>query len=68
MADAFMESSACLKTGQEVSLYVDLPDQDQVRLTAKVVWAREARNGRNAAQLSFSSYCAGVMKTLYGLA
>ena len=68
MADAFMESSACLVTGQEISLYVDVPEQEQVRLSAKVVWAREGRGGRNAAQLSFSSSCAGVIKTLYGLA
>lgn len=52
-AYAFMESSACLKTGQEISLYVDIPGQDQVRLTAKLIWAREGRDGRNAAQLSF---------------
>jgi hypothetical protein len=66
--DAFMESSACLVTGQEISLYVDAPDQDQVRLSAKVVWAREGREGRNAAQLSFSSHFAKVIKTLYSQA
>jgi len=59
-AYAFMESSACLKTGQEVSLYVDIPGQDQVRLTARIIWAREGRDGRNAAQLSF-----GEKKDLY---
>ena len=68
LTDAFMESSACLATGQEISLYVDVPEQEQVRLSAKVVWAREGRGGRNAAQLSFSSHCAGAIKTLYGLA
>ena len=68
MADAFMESSACLVTGQEISLYVDVPEQEQVRLSAKVIWAREGRGGSNAAQLSFSSSCAGVINTLYGLA
>lgn len=68
MTDAFMESSACLVTGQEVSLYVDVPGQEQVRLSAKVVWARAGRGGRNAAQLSFTSSCAGIIKTLYGLA
>jgi hypothetical protein len=68
LTDAFMESSACLVTGQEISLYVDVPEQEQVRLSARVVWAREGRGGRNAAQLSFTSSYAGVIKTLYGLA
>jgi hypothetical protein len=68
LTDAFMESSACLVTGQEISLYVDVPEQEQVRLSARVVWAREGRGGRNAAQLSFTSSCAGAIKTLYGLA
>ena len=66
--DAFMESSACLATGQEISLYVDVPEHEQVRLSAKIVWAREGREGRNAAQLSFTSNYADVVKTLYGLA
>ncbi len=68
ITDAFMESSACLVTGQGISLYVDVPEQEQVRLSAKVVWAREGRGGRNAAQLSFTSNYADVIKTLYGLA
>ena len=68
LTDAFMESSACLVTGQEISLYVDVPEQEQVRLSAKVTWAREGHRGRNAAQLSFTSRYAGVIKTLYGLA
>ena len=68
LTDAFMESSACLVTGQEISLYVDVPEQEQVRLSAKIVWAREGREGRNAAQLSFTSNYADVVKTLYGLA
>jgi hypothetical protein len=65
--DAFMESSASLVTGQEISLYVDVPEKEQVRLSAKVVWARKGRRGRNAVQLSFTSSYAGVIKTLYGL-
>ena len=64
----FMESSASLVTGQEISLYVDVPEQEQVRLSAKVVWVREGHRGINAAQLSFASRYAGVIKTLYGLA
>ena len=52
---AFMESSACLKTGQDISLYVDIAGEDQVRLTAKVTWAREGRDGKNAAQLVFAN-------------
>ena len=68
LTDAFMESSACLVTGQEISLYVDVPEQEQLRLSAKVVWARKGYRGRNAAQLSFASRYAGVIKTLYGLA
>ena len=67
-AGAFMESSACLKTGQEISLYVDVPGQDQVRITTRVVWAREGRDGRNAAQLTFKSSSAGEKKDLYQLA
>ena len=67
-AYAFMESSACLKTGQEISLYVDVPNKEQVRLSAKVIWAREGQGGRNAAQLSFASKYVDVIKTLYGLA
>ncbi len=62
-----MESSACLVTGQEIALYVDVPEKEQVRLSARVVWAREGRGGRNAAQLSFTSHCAGVIKSLYAL-
>lgn len=53
LADAFMESSACLHTGQKISLYVDVARQEQLRLEAKVLWARQSRDGRNAAQLSF---------------
>lgn len=68
LTDVFMESSACLVTGQEISLYVETPDQEPVRLSANVVWARDGRGGRNAAQLRFSSSYAGVIKTLYGLA
>jgi hypothetical protein len=68
LADAFMESSAYLVTGQEISLYVDVPEQEQVRLSAKVIWARKGLRGRNAAQLSFTSSYAGVIKALYGLA
>lgn len=64
-AYAFMESSACLKTGQEVSLYVDIPGRDQVRLTAKLIWAREGRDGRNAAQLSFLGLSADKRKGLF---
>ena len=66
--DAFMESSACLVTGQDISLYIDVPEQEQVRLSARVVWAREGREGRNAAQLSFASHCVGTIKNLYALA
>ena len=68
LTDAFMESSACLVTGQEISLYVDVPEQEQLRLSAKVIWARKGFRGRNAAQLSFASRYAGVIRTLYGLA
>lgn len=67
-ADAFMESSACLHTGQDISLYVDVPEQDQVRLTAKVIWAREGRDGKNAAQLRFITQSAKEKKELYQLA
>lgn len=66
-ADAFMESSACLKTGQEIVLYVDVPGRDQVRLTAKVSWARGSRDGRNAAQLTFPGQGAGGKKELLEL-
>lgn len=50
---AFLESSACLKNDQNISIYVDTGAGEQVRLTAQVVWARESRDGRNAAQLVF---------------
>ena len=50
---AFLESSACLQNGQSISIYVDAGDDDQVRLSAHVVWARESSDGRNAAQLVF---------------
>lgn len=64
-AYAFMESSACLKTGQEISLYVDMAGHDQVRLTAKVIWARKGRDGRNAAQLRFDNLSADKKKELF---
>ncbi len=67
-AYAFMESSACLKTGQEISLYVDVQGRDQVRLTARVIWAREGRDGRNAAQLSFVNNSVDEKRELYQLA
>ncbi len=67
-AYAFMESSACLKTGQEVSLYVDVPGQDQVRLTARMIWAREGRDGKNAAQLCFPGLSADKKNGLFKLA
>ena len=50
---AFLESSACLQTGQEITLYVDVGADEQFRLAAHVTWARESRDGRNAAQLVF---------------
>jgi hypothetical protein len=53
LAGAFMESSACLDNGQQITIYIDIPDRKQLRLTALVAWARESRDGRNAAQLSF---------------
>ena len=62
---AFLESSACLQTGQDVSIYVDTGTDDQVRLSARVVWARESRDGRNAAQLVFPA--GGSGKDLYSL-
>ena len=65
LAYAFMESSACLKTGQEISLYVDIPGKDQMRLTARLIWAREGRDGRNAAQLSFIGLSADKKKELF---
>ena len=67
-AGAFLESSACLKTGQEISLYVDIPGQDQVQITTRVIWARVGRDGRNAAQLSFKSRRASEKRDLYKLA
>ncbi len=67
-AYAFMESSACLKTDQEISLYVDVQGRDQVRLTAKVIWAREGRDGRNAAQLSFINHSVDEKRNLFQLA
>ena len=67
-AGAFLESSACLKTGQEISLYVDIPGQDQVQITTRVIWAREGRDGRNAAQLRFKSRRASEQIDLYQLA
>ena len=67
-AYAFVESSACLKTGQKVTLYVDAPGQEQVSLTARVIWAREGRDGRNAAQLSFDDLSLGKRNQLFQLA
>lgn len=67
-AGAFLESSACLKTGQEISLYVDVSGQDHVQLTAKVIWTRKGRDGRNGAQLSFARHRAGKKNDLYQLA
>jgi hypothetical protein len=63
---AFLESSACLQNGQNISIYVDAGDDDQVRLSAYVVWARESRDGRNAAQLVFPAGASGA--DLYSLA
>lgn len=67
-AYAFMESSACLQTGQEISLYIDVPERDQMRLTARVIWARQGRDGRNAAQLSFGGLNAEKKKDLFAMA
>lgn len=67
-AGAFMESSACLLTGQEIALYVEIAGRDQVQLNARVTWAREGRAGRNAAQLSFTALSADKKKELYQLA
>lgn len=64
-ADAFLESSACLKTGQAISLYVHVPDQEPMSLTAKVLWARKGRTGGNAAQLVFDSLCADKRRALF---
>lgn len=63
--DAFMESSARLVAEQQISLYVNVPEQEPVHLTAKVIWARRGCGGVNATQLTFASHCAGVMKTLH---
>jgi len=67
-AGAFLESSACLKTGQEISIYVNIPGQDQVQISTRVIWARAGRDGRNAAQLSFKSRRASGKMDLYQLA
>ncbi len=67
-AGGFMQSSACLKTGQEIALYVDVAAEQQVQLTARVTWAREGRDGRNAAQLVFTNLGADKKKELYRFA
>ena len=54
-----------MKTGQEISLYVDIPGKDQMQLTARLIWAREGRDGRNAAQLSFIDLSADKKKELF---
>lgn len=64
-AYAYMESCAALKTGQEISLYVEVSAKEQLRLTAKVIWARESRAGRNAAQLVFENLSADKKKELF---
>lgn len=64
-AGAFMQSSACLKTGQTMSLYVEIPGREQVQLGARVIWAREARDGRNAAQLVFDSQSSAKYQELF---
>jgi len=64
---AFMLSSACLKTGQAISLYVEIPGCEQVQLSARVTWARAGRDGRNAAQLVFDSQSSAKHKELFSL-
>lgn len=68
MSDAFMESSACLATGQEVTLYVDVPDREPLRVTARVTWARSGRQGKNAAQIIFPGMSVEERSTLFDLA
>ncbi len=67
LAGAFMESSACLVNGQQVTIYIDVPECEQLRLTAQVTWARESRDGRNAAQLIFPELSADKRKELLEL-
>lgn len=64
---AFMESSACLVTGQEITLYVEVDRENPVRLSASVTWARTGRDGRNASQLIFPANETG-RTDLYSLA
>jgi len=64
-ADAFLESSAALKTGQVISLYVAVPGREPVQLVARVAWARESRTGRNAAQLVFDGLSSAKKKELF---
>jgi len=66
--EAFMESSACLQTGQEVTVYVDVPGEDPLRVTARVTWARRGREGKNAAQLVFPGMSAEERSALFELA
>lgn len=67
-AGAFLQSSADLKTGQIVTLYIDVPGYEQVRVSARVLWARTSRDGRNGAQVRFEDLSADTRAHLFRVA
>jgi hypothetical protein len=67
-AGAYLQSSACLVTGQKISLYIDVPGQDQVRVTAFVLWAADCQGNRNGAQVRFEGMAPDLRASLYRMA
>lgn len=67
-AGAFIESTARLKVGQELSLSIDVPDREQVRVTAQVLWVRDAMHNLVGAQVRFASLAPEKSAELFRLA
>lgn len=58
-AGAFLRCSAPLRVGQMVSLYLNLPDGETCRISAKVLWVGRGKGQHPTAQVRFEGMGAG---------
>jgi Tfp pilus assembly protein PilZ len=67
-AGAFLRCSAPLRIGQTVSLYIDVPDGEQCRVSARVLWVGRGQGQHPAAQVRFEGLSGKERERLSGVA
>ena len=67
-AGAFLRCSAPLRIGQAVSLYLDMPDGETCRVSAKVLWVGRGQGQHPAAQVRFEGLSGKERERLLGVA